>query len=173
MPAGRDRSEQRSRSRRRSGDQPADKRGHTEDDAAYDEEQDDSFGAARVSYDREEPGGDGGKPTGKVRRQGRKERAERTAGTKDRTPALSAANAAKAGLRHIVALTGREPAGVTSLEPAEDDGWRVGVEVIEDRRIPSSTDVLALYEARLDAQGDLLAYARKRRYSRGQGGDEG
>lgn len=142
MPARRDRTEQRSRPRRRSGEQPADEHGYTEEDTAYDEEPDDSYGA-------------------------------RDTGTKDRMPALSAANAAKAGLRHIVALTGREPAGVTSLEPAEDNGWRVGVEVIEDRRIPSSTDVLALYEARLDAQGDLLAYARKRRYSRGQGGDEG
>lgn len=91
----------------------------------------------------------------------------------DEAPAaMSAASAAKAGLRHIIELTGREPAGVTSLEPADDNGWLVGVEVIEDRRVPSSTDVLALYQARIDADGGLVAYSRKRRYSRGQAGEE-
>jgi hypothetical protein len=83
-------------------------------------------------------------------------------------PALSAARAAQAGLRLITDLTGREVAGVTSLEPA-GRGWVVGVEVIEDRRIPSSTDVLALYEAKIDETGELLASDRKRRYARGKG----
>ena len=75
--------------------------------------------------------------------------------------------AAEAGLRQITDLTGREVQGVVSLEPAES-GWVVGVEVVEDRRIPSSTDVLALYEAEIDADGDLLSYNRKRRYPRGK-----
>lgn len=81
---------------------------------------------------------------------------------------LAAVAAAKAGLQHIATLTGREPAGVTSLEPS-DGGWVVGVEVIEDRRIPSSTDILALYEAKIDDAGGLLGYNRRRRYPRGQG----
>ncbi|HEY3008865.1 MAG TPA: gas vesicle protein [Micromonosporaceae bacterium] len=80
---------------------------------------------------------------------------------------LPAEAAAESGLRQIAALTGREPQGVVSLEPT-DEGWVVGVEVIEDRRVPSSTDVLALYEAKIDAYGDLMAYARKRRYARGK-----
>jgi gas vesicle protein GvpO len=49
-----------------------------------------------------------------------------------------------------------------------DDGWLVEVEMIEDRRIPSSSDVLALYEVELDLDGELLAYHRVRRYLRGQ-----
>jgi hypothetical protein len=71
------------------------------------------------------------------------------------------------GLRQVADLTGREPQGVVSLEPAED-GWVVGVEVLEDRRIPSTADILALYEAEIDEGGDLIAYSRKRRYPRGK-----
>ena len=80
---------------------------------------------------------------------------------------MPAMDVARAGLEQIAGLTGRETQGVVSLEPAED-GWVVGVEVVEDRRIPSSTDVLALYEAELDRRGNLVAYTRKRRYPRGK-----
>lgn len=68
-------------------------------------------------------------------------------------------------------LTGKEPEGVTSVQPTEG-GWVVGVEVVEDRRIPSSSDILSVYEADLDANGDLMSYRRSRRYSRGRGNDE-
>ena len=81
---------------------------------------------------------------------------------------MAAAKAAQAGLEQVVVLTGREAEGVVFLEPA-DDGWVVGVEVVEDRRIPSSTDVLAIYQAEIDVNGDLVGYARKRRYGRGTG----
>jgi hypothetical protein len=91
---------------------------------------------------------------------------------RERVPApISAPAAAKAGLRQIVELTGKEPEGVTAVRPAED-GWMVGVEVVEDRRIPSSSDVLAIYEAELDADGVLTSYRRSRRYSRGRGGSD-
>jgi hypothetical protein len=89
-------------------------------------------------------------------------------GSPDRIPAPAAA---RAGLRQIVELTGKEPEGVTAVQPA-DDGWVVGVEVVEDRRIPSSSDVLAIYEAELDADGVLTSYRRSRRYSRGRGGSD-
>ncbi|GIJ28117.1 hypothetical protein Vqi01_32790 [Micromonospora qiuiae] len=81
---------------------------------------------------------------------------------------VSAVEAAREGMRQIVELTGREPVGTTSLE-ATEDGWLVGVEVIEDRRIPASTDLLGLYEAELDVEGGLLGYRRVRRYQRGKG----
>jgi Gas vesicle synthesis protein GvpO len=54
------------------------------------------------------------------------------------------------------------------LAPTDEDGWIVEVEIVEDRRIPSSADMLALYEIELDADGELLAYRRTRRYRRGQ-----
>jgi hypothetical protein len=82
----------------------------------------------------------------------------------------SAAQAAQAGLREIVELTGKEPEGVTGVEPG-DDGWIVGVEVVEDRRVPSSADILAVYEAELDMGGNLLSYRRLQRYPRGKGSE--
>jgi Gas vesicle synthesis protein GvpO len=84
---------------------------------------------------------------------------------------LSAAAAAQAGLRQIAELTGKSPEGVTGVEPTED-GWLVSVEVLEDHRIPSSADILALYEAELDPDGSLLAYRRARRYLRNRSGDD-
>lgn len=85
-----------------------------------------------------------------------------------RAQGLSAARAARAGLRQIAELTGKKPEGVTGVEPA-DDGWLVGVEVVEDRRIPSSADILAIYQADVDSEGELASYRRVRRYSRGRG----
>lgn len=69
------------------------------------------------------------------------------------------------GLQHISDLTTKEPEGVTAVEPVEG-GWKVGVEVVEDRRIPSSGDILALYEAEIDTEGNLMSYRRLRRYRR-------
>ncbi|MGC1214394.1 MAG: gas vesicle protein, partial [Micromonospora sp.] len=81
---------------------------------------------------------------------------------------VSAAEAAREGLRQIAALTGKDPLGTTSLESIEE-GWLVGVEVVEDHRIPASTDLLGLYEVELDVEGGLLGYRRLRRYQRGKG----
>ncbi|MDM7491170.1 gas vesicle protein GvpO [Rhodococcus sp. CSLK01-03] len=81
-------------------------------------------------------------------------------------PPLTAAQAAAAALEHLVELTSKEPQGATSVEPT-DHGWTVEVEVLEDRRIPSSADMLALYEVEIDLDGNLLAYRRTKRYGRG------
>ena len=89
-----------------------------------------------------------------------------------RSDGLTAAKAGQAALRQIAELTGKESEGVTGVEPA-DDGWVVGVEVVEDRRVPSSTDILATYETELDMDGELMSYRRVRRYPRGRGDSEG
>ncbi|MER7458975.1 gas vesicle protein [Micromonospora sp. NPDC126480] len=81
---------------------------------------------------------------------------------------ITAAEAARAGLRQIVSLTGKDALGITSVEPS-DDGWLVGVELVEDHRIPASTDLLGMYEVELDLAGSLLGYRRTRRYQRGKG----
>jgi len=47
-------------------------------------------------------------------------------------------------------------------------GWRIGLEVVEVRRIPESTDVLGTYEVELDADGELLTFERTRRYYRSE-----
>lgn len=79
----------------------------------------------------------------------------------------SAARVAAQAQEHIGALTSKHVAGAISVEPT-DSGWMVQVEVIEDRRVPSSSDMLAIYEAELDEGGDLLAYRRTKRYVRGR-----
>lgn len=81
---------------------------------------------------------------------------------------LSAAQAAKVGLREIAELTGKQPESVTGVELSEDS-WVVGVEVVEDSRVPSSADILATYEAEVDADGELMSYRRVRRFARGRG----
>ncbi|MEV4604869.1 gas vesicle protein GvpO [Amycolatopsis sp. NPDC049253] len=86
---------------------------------------------------------------------------------------LVASAAAAAALRSVKDLVSSDPVGITSVEPL-DDGWLVEVEVVEERRIPSSADVLALYEIELDGEGELLAFRRTRRYGRGKAsGNEG
>lgn len=57
--------------------------------------------------------------------------------------------------------------GVSSVCRSEDDGWIVGVDVLEVSRIPDTTSLLATYEVELDAAGDLLQYRRVARYRRG------
>ena len=83
-------------------------------------------------------------------------------------PELSPADVVRAASEYITELTGKELSGVVSLERA-GDGWLVGVEVVEDRRIPSSNDVLGLYRTELDVDGSLVTYNRSRRYPRGRG----
>ena len=85
---------------------------------------------------------------------------------------LSAAKAGGEGARQIAELTGKAPEGVSGVQPS-DDGWRVTVEVVEDRRIPSSTDLLATYEVELAPDGELVSYRRVRRYARGRGDSDG
>lgn len=68
----------------------------------------------------------------------------------------------------ITEITDGEPIRITSAVPTDEGGWVVEVETVEDRRIPSSADMLALYEVELDSSGEMLAYRRTRRYMRGQ-----
>jgi gas vesicle protein GvpO len=83
---------------------------------------------------------------------------------------IPAGEAARQAMAQLKELTGRETLAVASLEPV-DVGWRVGVEVLEDSRVPSSGDILALYEAEIGLDGELLSYRRARRYRRGDVGD--
>jgi Gas vesicle synthesis protein GvpO len=83
---------------------------------------------------------------------------------------MSPSEVVGAALSYITEFTGKDLRGVVSLEPSEH-GWIVGVEVVEDRRVPSSNDVLGLYLTEIDADGYLRTYRRTKRYSRGRGDD--
>ena len=73
--------------------------------------------------------------------------------------------------RQLVELTGKDAEGVVGLDRS-DDGWKVEVEVVEVRRIPNTTDVLAMYEVEVDGRGSLKGYRRVRRYVRGVPGED-
>ena len=48
----------------------------------------------------------------------------------------------------------------------EEHGWRIGVEVVEVARVPSTTDVLCSYEVVLTGDGELVDFRRAGRYYR-------
>lgn len=79
---------------------------------------------------------------------------------------LSATEVARAGLERVAELTGKETVSVTEVAPT-DEGWLVGVEVLEKSRIPSSSDMLAIYEVETDLSGEVISYRRTWRYPRG------
>ncbi|MCZ7456548.1 gas vesicle protein GvpO [Streptomyces sp. WMMC940] len=78
-----------------------------------------------------------------------------------------AAWAMRSAAQQLAQLLGRPPESVSALRPTED-GWEAEVEVVELERIPETTSVMASYRVTLDKEGDLVAYERKRRYTRGQ-----
>jgi Gas vesicle synthesis protein GvpO len=83
-------------------------------------------------------------------------------------PSIRVREAAQLALTYATAVIDRQPTQITAVEPTDKGDWIVEAEVIEDRRFPSTADMLALYEIELAADGDLLAYRRTRRYMRGQ-----
>ena len=85
-------------------------------------------------------------------------------------PKPSGSRIAEAATRQLAELTDKDIEGVTGLQKT-DDGWQVELEVLELRRIPNTTDVMATYELSLDSSGELERYRRVRRFVRGQAED--
>lgn len=71
----------------------------------------------------------------------------------------------------LAALTGYKVDSVSGFEKT-DAGWRLTITVVELRRIPASTDILATYQATLDEAGDVITYHRSNRYLRSQTGEQ-
>lgn len=46
------------------------------------------------------------------------------------------------------------------------DGWSVQAQVVEQRRIPPSSDVIGIYDAELDSSGELTSVERTHRSTR-------
>jgi len=61
--------------------------------------------------------------------------------------------------------------GVIGLSKTEE-GWVVLLEALERRAIPDTMDVLGLYEVRLDNEGNLLGFDRKKLRKRGETEEE-
>ena len=49
-----------------------------------------------------------------------------------------------------------------------EEGWVVSLETVERKAIPDTMDMLGLYEVRLDSEGTLLGFERKRLRKRGE-----
>jgi hypothetical protein len=74
---------------------------------------------------------------------------------------------AVAAAKELAELIGQVPEGIVAAEKV-DDGWRVQVEVVESRRIPETTDILAVYEVDVDNDATVTSYRRLNRYVRGR-----
>ena len=98
------------------------------------------------------------------RRDDRRDRDRRERKAADLGQVERAVQAAREQLRQ---LSGTEAETVSSFAHTRD-GWRVTLEVVEVRRIPETTDVLASYAVELDDDGKLVAYERVRRYQRSE-----
>ena len=73
----------------------------------------------------------------------------------------------RAAVEQLAELTGQKVEGLSGIH-RNDDGWVVNAEVLELRRIPETSDVLATYEVELDGDGSLTGYRRVKRYTRAQ-----
>ncbi|MEW1751850.1 gas vesicle protein [Streptomyces angustmyceticus] len=120
--------------------------------------------------------------TGEVRRPSSKKTARKTARKSSSVRAgsresesetertarrVSAPRAMRYAAEQLKELLGRAPESVSSVKPTED-GWQADVEVLELERVPGTTSVMATYRVVLDKEGELVAYERTRRYTRGQ-----
>lgn len=129
--------------------------------------------------DDDEPVGDGYadeedeyEPAGADRPRARGSRDTRRRRAPQGGPVGTARQAVKAALWQVIDLTGKQAESITDVE-RRGDGWMIGIEVVEDHRIPSSADILASYEATVDQDGELIAYRRVSRYIRGRSDSDG
>ena len=97
-------------------------------------------------------------------------RSSRSAPRAEAPRRLTGTQVAEQAVRQLGELTSKEIEGVTSLQK-NDDGWVVELDVLELRRVPMTTDVLATYQVTLDSSGELEGYRRLGRYVRGQAED--
>jgi hypothetical protein len=75
---------------------------------------------------------------------------------------------------YFVRLSKMKVDGVVGLSKVENgwNGWIVSLEALERRAIPDTMDVLGLYEVRMDNEGNLLGFNRKRLRKRGETEEE-
>jgi hypothetical protein len=80
---------------------------------------------------------------------------------------MNTVEAIRVAREQIAALTGLSIDTVSRFA-RDAEGWSIDMELIEMKRIPNSSDVLATYQLRLDPEGNLISYLRTQRYYRSQ-----
>ncbi|MQA98646.1 MAG: gas vesicle protein [Streptosporangiales bacterium] len=84
-----------------------------------------------------------------------------------RDPGRSAPERIRTACAQFAELTGLEPESVSAMTRTED-GWELRIEVVELERVPETMSLLASYAVTVGDEGDVLAYERRRRYTRGR-----
>ncbi|MFE1767552.1 gas vesicle protein GvpO [Streptomyces angustmyceticus] len=128
-----------------------------------------------MAADDEDETGEARRPSGKktARKTARKSTSVRAGSRESESETertarrVSAPRAMRYAAEQLEELLGRAPESVSSVKPTED-GWQADVEVMELERVPGTTSVMATYRVVLDKEGELMAYERTRRYTRGQ-----
>ncbi|MFH0748313.1 MAG: gas vesicle protein GvpO [Candidatus Bathyarchaeota archaeon] len=80
--------------------------------------------------------------------------------------ALNVTEAISKAKESLPMLTNREFHGVTGISK-EGNEWKVTLELIERKSIPDSSDLLGVYELRLDEEGGIVSFNRSRLRRRG------
>lgn len=70
-------------------------------------------------------------------------------------------------MKQLGDMTGLAGDNVSNLTKV-DGGWHLVVNMIELKRIPPSTDMLASFDVSVDGKGNITNYQRSRRYLRDQ-----
>lgn len=75
---------------------------------------------------------------------------------------------ARRAARVLEDLGGIEAERITGLEPDDEHGWRVTIEVVELRRIPDTADIIGVYEMTMSHGGQFVGYRQIDRHARGR-----
>ena len=121
----------------------------------------------REEAQQEEPQQEEQEPQEEQEAQEEQEEREPVAGA----PASDARKTIDRARQQLEELLERPVESVSSLERTHD-GWVAALEVVELKRIPESTDVMASYEMELDDGLNLRRYQQVRRYNRSQASRE-
>ncbi|MEK7777311.1 MAG: gas vesicle protein GvpO [Chloroflexota bacterium] len=73
---------------------------------------------------------------------------------------------------HLGDITGLKPVTVTQVFK-DEDGWHVGVEMLEMSRIPPSSDILGSYDVTLSEEGEVIRMERRGTRLRGESRQNG
>ncbi len=73
--------------------------------------------------------------------------------------------------KQLADTTGLKPVAITRAFE-DEEGWHIGVAMLEMSRIPPSTDVLGDYEVLLNDCGGMVRFERRRARLRGETGEE-
>lgn len=67
---------------------------------------------------------------------------------------------------NLMSITSLKLSGIFGVSK-EDDGWKVTIELIERKAIPDTSDILGIYEMKLNDKGEIVTFNRIKLRRRG------